>query len=84
MSSDPASTVHDAPLVLRWRLADAPVRIQQDVWKGPSRDRPFSSFDRRRVLKHLELHASEAYGEDRAQWSEEVAQMVKDLIRPTA
>jgi hypothetical protein len=84
MSSDQASTVHDAPLVLRWRLADAPVRIQQDVWKGPSRDRPFSSFTLRRVLKHVELHASEAHGEDPTQWSEEEAQMVKDLIRPTA
>jgi hypothetical protein len=84
MSSDPARTVHDAPLVLRWRLADAPVRIQQNVWKGPSRDGPFSSFTLRRVLKHVELHASEAHGEDPAQWSEEEAQMVKDLIRPTA
>ena len=37
-----------------------------------------------KVLKHVELHASEAHGEDPAQWPEEEAQMVKDLIRPTA
>ena len=36
------------------------------------------------VLKHVELHAREAHGEDPAQWSEEEAQMVKDLIRPYA
>ena len=36
------------------------------------------------VFKHVELHAREAHGEDPAKWSEEEAQMVKDLIRPTA
>jgi len=28
VSSDPASTAHDAPLVLRWRSADAPARVR--------------------------------------------------------
>jgi predicted small metal-binding protein len=35
------------------------------------------------VLKHVELHAREAHDEDPARWSEEEAQMVKDLIQPT-
>ncbi len=44
----------------------------------------FVAASEEEVLKHVELHASEAHGEDPAQWSEEEAQMVKDLIRPTA
>jgi predicted small metal-binding protein len=44
----------------------------------------FVASSEEEVLKHCELHAREAHGEDPAQWSEEEAQMVKDLIRPTA
>jgi predicted small metal-binding protein len=45
----------------------------------------FVAASEEEVLKHVELHASEAHGEDPAQWSdEEKAQMVRDLIRPTA
>jgi predicted small metal-binding protein len=43
----------------------------------------FVAASEQEVLKHVELHAREAHGEDAAQWSEEEAQMVKDLIRPT-
>jgi predicted small metal-binding protein len=44
----------------------------------------FVAASEEEVFKHVELHASEAHGEDPAQWSEEEAQMVKDLIRSTA
>ena len=44
----------------------------------------FVAASEEEVLKHVELHASEAHGEDPAQWYEEGAQMVRDLIRPTA
>jgi predicted small metal-binding protein len=37
----------------------------------------------REVLKHVELHAREAHGEDPAQWSGEERQTVNDLIRRT-
>jgi len=44
----------------------------------------FVATSEEEVLKHVELHAREAHREDPAQWSEEEAQMVKDLIRPSA
>ena len=44
----------------------------------------FVTASEEEVFRHVELHAREAHGEDPAQWSEEEAQMAKDLIRPTA
>jgi predicted small metal-binding protein len=43
----------------------------------------FVAASEEEVLKHVELHAREAHGEDPAKCSEEEAHMVKDLIRPT-
>jgi predicted small metal-binding protein len=43
----------------------------------------FVAASEEEVLKHVELHAREAHGEDPARWSEEERQTVNDLIRPT-
>lgn len=41
----------------------------------------FVAESEQEVLKHVELHAREAHGEDPTQWSEEERQTVNDLIR---
>jgi hypothetical protein len=44
----------------------------------------FVAASEEEILKHVELHARVAHGEDPARWSEAEVEIVQDLIRPTA